>query len=233
MRHRVPPPAPFNPAAAQAKRAPPVARWSGKSLGRTIAPPAAPPAMPPPPPFMQAWPGARALQRAAPNASGDTKSSSSSNPAKKPASAPPPSTDVKDPAPATDTKDVKSDAAGSAPSLTYQQRKKLLQQKCAPILAEIAENPARIVVFTSAGNHYKEAEEGSHHPGDKEQLVDCVCWHLSNGNFEASADLKGDVTVTIQLDLDARNPKDKKNWRIAAKLDKNGKLYVRHCGPGG
>jgi hypothetical protein len=229
MRHRFPPPAPFKPATAQAKRAPPAAHWSGGAApGRALAPSAIPPRQA----FRQTVPGARAVQRATQGATGDTKSASSSSPAKKPAPAPVPSTDVKDPAPSADTKDVKADT-GAAPALNYQQRKKLLQQQMAPVVTALAKTPAKIVILKSAGNHYHEAGDDPGHPSNADQLVECVCWHLAKGNFEVSLDAQEQVTVTIQLDVDARNPRDKKNWRVAGKLDKDGKLYVRHCGPGG
>jgi hypothetical protein len=67
------------------------------------------------------------------------------------------------------------------------------------------------VVLTSAGNHYDEAGDDPGHPRNADELVECVCWHLAKGNFEVSLDAKEQVTVTIQLDLDARNPKDNKN----------------------
>lgn len=233
MRHCFPPPAPFKPAVAQAKRAPPAAHWSGGAApGRALAQPAAAPAPPPRQAFMQNAPGARALQRATPGATGDTKSSSSSSPAKKPAPAPAPSSDVKDPAPSADTKDAKADAE-KTPQLTYQQRKKLLQQQMTPVVAALAKTPAKIVILKSAGNHFHEAGDDAGHPSNADQLVDCICWHLKAGNFEPSLDATGKITVTIQLDLDATNPKAKTNWRVAGTLDTNGKLYVRHCGPGG
>lgn len=236
MRHRFPPPAPFKPAAAQAKPAPPATHWSGGAAPRrALAPPATPPRHAAPrQALIRPAPGARALQRATPASAGDTKSAPSNSPAKKPAPAPAPapSSDVKEPAPSADTKDVKADTGPAAP-LTYQQRKKLLQQQMTPVVTALAKSPAKIVILKSAGNHFHEAGDDDGHPRNADELVDCVCWHLAKGNFEVSLDAKEQVTVTIQLDLGATNPKAKTNWRVAGKLDKDGKLYVRHCGPGG